>query len=115
MYHLELYRHLTQYKRQLLLRVLLSHGVVLDSLIDDGLLLRLLLLAGLGLAAILGWITTRRAGTPLAMISLGLGELVWAVAVMWPQGSGGEGGLIEGDWGVASDQDVHGEKEEVRK
>ena len=50
-------------------------------------------LAGLGLAALLGWITTRRAGTPLAMISLGLGELVWAAAVMWPQGSGGEGGL----------------------
>jgi branched-chain amino acid transport system permease protein len=50
-------------------------------------------LAGLLLAMLLGWITTRRAGTALAMISLGLGELVWSIALMWPEGFGGEGGL----------------------
>lgn len=50
-------------------------------------------LMGLCLAAVLGWFTTRRAGTALAMISLGLCELVWACALMWPQISGGEAGL----------------------
>jgi branched-chain amino acid transport system permease protein len=50
-------------------------------------------LAGLLLAVMLGWITTRKAGTALAMISLGLGELVWSMALMWPESFGGEGGL----------------------
>ncbi len=50
-------------------------------------------LAGLSLAVLLGWITTRKAGTALAMISLGLGELVWSMALMWPESFGGEGGL----------------------
>ena len=50
-------------------------------------------MAGLLLATLLGWITTRRAGTALAMISLGLGELVWSMALMWPEVFGGEGGL----------------------
>jgi branched-chain amino acid transport system permease protein len=52
--------------------------------------------AGLGAAAVavlLGWVTTRRAGTPFAMITLGIGELVWAASLMFPQWSGGEGGL----------------------
>ena len=49
--------------------------------------------AGLLLAILLGWMTTRRAGTALAMISLGLGELVWSIALMWPEAFGGEGGL----------------------
>ena len=44
------------------------------------------------LAMLLGWITTRKAGTALAMISLGLGELVWSMALMWPEVFGGEGG-----------------------
>ena len=54
------------------------------------------LVAGLGAAAVavlLGWVTTRRAGTPFAMITLGIGELVWAASLMFPQWSGGEGGL----------------------
>lgn len=54
------------------------------------------LLAGLGTAALalpLGWLCTRRPGTPFAMITLGVGELVWAVALMWPAWSGGEAGL----------------------
>jgi branched-chain amino acid transport system permease protein len=54
------------------------------------------LLAGLGTALLalpLGWLSTRRPGTPFAMITLGLGELVWALALMWPAWSGGEAGL----------------------
>ena len=50
-------------------------------------------LAGLGLAALLGYATTRKAGTPFAMITLGVGELVWAVALMFPAVFGGEGGI----------------------
>jgi branched-chain amino acid transport system permease protein len=49
--------------------------------------------AGWALAAVLGWVTTRRAGTPFAMITLGLGELVWALALMLPEFSGGEQGV----------------------
>jgi branched-chain amino acid transport system permease protein len=50
-------------------------------------------LAGLGLAALLGYVTTRKAGTPFAMITLGVGELVWAVSLMFPAVFGGEGGI----------------------
>jgi branched-chain amino acid transport system permease protein len=53
-------------------------------------------LAGVGSALagiILGFLTTRRAGTPFAMITLGLGELVFAAALMFPGISGGEGGV----------------------
>ncbi|MDP3520399.1 MAG: branched-chain amino acid ABC transporter permease [Hydrogenophaga sp.] len=54
------------------------------------------LLAGAGTALLalpLGWLSTRRPGTPFAMITLGVGELVWALALMWPAWSGGESGL----------------------
>jgi branched-chain amino acid transport system permease protein len=50
-------------------------------------------LAGLAVAALLGWLSTRRAGTPFAMITLGVGELVWATALMFPGVFGGEGGI----------------------
>ncbi|MBZ8143576.1 branched-chain amino acid ABC transporter permease, partial [Rubrivivax gelatinosus] len=50
-------------------------------------------LGGLAGAATLGWLTTRTAGTPFAMITLGLGELVAALALMFPTVFGGEGGL----------------------
>lgn len=40
-----------------------------------------------------GWISTRRAGTTFAMITLGLGELVHTVAMMFPGFFGGEGGI----------------------
>ena len=50
------------------------------------------LLAGL-LALPLGWISTRRSGVAFAMITLALGELVWASAQMLPSVFGGEGGL----------------------
>lgn len=54
------------------------------------------LLAGCGsglLAWALGGISTRRPGAALAMITLGLGELVWSVAPVFPAVFGGEGGL----------------------
>ena len=50
-------------------------------------------LAGLAFAVALGWVTTRKAGTPFAMITLGIGELVWAMALMFPELFGGEAGI----------------------
>lgn len=49
--------------------------------------------AGLAVAAVFGAFSLRRGGTPFAMITLGLGEMVWAAALMWPQVFGGEGGI----------------------
>ena len=49
--------------------------------------------AGLGFAAVLGFVTTKKSGTPFAMITLGLGELVFAMALMVPEFFGGEGGI----------------------
>ncbi len=50
-------------------------------------------LAGLVLALPLGWASTRKSGTPFAMITLGLGELVAAAALMFPSVFGGEAGV----------------------
>ncbi|MFY7857499.1 MAG: branched-chain amino acid ABC transporter permease, partial [Rubrivivax sp.] len=50
-------------------------------------------LFGLLFAAVLGWVTTRKSGTTFAMITLGVGELVWAVSLMFPGFFGGEGGV----------------------
>lgn len=50
-------------------------------------------LAALGCAAVFGYVTTKKAGTPFAMITLGIGELVWASSLMFPQFFGGEGGV----------------------
>jgi len=50
-------------------------------------------LAGLFFAALLGFVTTRRAGTTFAMITLGIGELVWSMSLMIPEFFGGEGGV----------------------
>ncbi len=50
-------------------------------------------LAGAGFAALIGYPTTRRGGTPFAMISLAVGELVHAAAGVLPEWFGGEGGL----------------------
>lgn len=49
--------------------------------------------AGLVCAALLGYVSTKKAGTPFAMITLGIGELVFALALMLPEFSGGEGGV----------------------
>jgi len=67
--------------------------------IADGWLLPLWLiplvggLAGLAFGALLGYVTTRKAGTPFAMITLGIGELVFASALMFPAFFGGEAGI----------------------
>ena len=48
---------------------------------------------GLLFAVLLGFVTTKKAGTPFAMITLGVGELVAAMALMFPGFFGGEGGI----------------------
>ncbi|MEO7392880.1 MAG: branched-chain amino acid ABC transporter permease [Ramlibacter sp.] len=50
-------------------------------------------LAGMLFAVVLGWVTTKKAHTPFAMITLGIGELVWAMSLMFPEFFGGEGGI----------------------
>jgi branched-chain amino acid transport system permease protein len=50
-------------------------------------------LFGLVFAVLLGYVTTKKAGTPFAMITLGVGELVWAMSLMFPGFFGGEGGI----------------------
>jgi len=40
-----------------------------------------------------GYVTTKKAGTPFAMITLGIGELVFAASLMFPAFFGGEGGI----------------------
>jgi branched-chain amino acid transport system permease protein len=50
-------------------------------------------LGGMGFAFLFGYVSTRKSGTTFAMITLGLGELVAATALMFPGFFGGEGGL----------------------
>ena len=57
------------------------------------------LIGGLGgqfFGIIFGYVSTRRAGTPFALISLGIGELIAACSLMLPSFFGGEEG-ISGD------------------
>ena len=49
--------------------------------------------AGMGFAVLLGYVTTRKAGTTFAMITLGMAELVFAMSLMVPEFFGGEGGV----------------------
>ncbi|HMN80410.1 MAG TPA: branched-chain amino acid ABC transporter permease [Burkholderiaceae bacterium] len=42
---------------------------------------------------IFGFVTTKKAGTPFAMITLGIGEMVFAASLMFPGFFGGEGGI----------------------
>ena len=49
--------------------------------------------AGLLFAVLLGFVSTKKAGTTFAMITLGMGELVAAMALMFPGFFGGEGGI----------------------
>jgi branched-chain amino acid transport system permease protein len=47
-----------------------------------------------GIAGVVfGYVTTKKAGTPFAMITLGLVELVFACSLMFPAFFGGEGGI----------------------
>jgi branched-chain amino acid transport system permease protein len=50
-------------------------------------------LAGLSFAIVFGWVSTKRAGTAFAMISLGIGELVAACSLILRGFFGGEGGI----------------------
>ncbi|MEX0958361.1 MAG: branched-chain amino acid ABC transporter permease [Burkholderiales bacterium] len=50
-------------------------------------------LAGLFFGLLFGFVTTRRAGVPFAMISLGIAEMVAASALMFTTFFGGEGGI----------------------
>lgn len=50
-------------------------------------------LAGMFFAVLLGFVTTKRSGTTFAMITLGIGELVASMALMFPEFFGGEGGI----------------------
>ena len=50
-------------------------------------------LSAMLVAVVLGWVTTKKTATPFAMITLGVGELVWASALMFPEFFGGEGGV----------------------
>ena len=49
--------------------------------------------ASMLVAVLLGWVTTKKSGTTFAMITLGVGELVWAMSLMFPEFFGGEGGV----------------------
>jgi branched-chain amino acid transport system permease protein len=49
--------------------------------------------SGMAFAIVLGFVTTKKAGTPFAMITLGIGELVFAMSLMIPEFFGGEGGV----------------------
>ena len=50
-------------------------------------------LAGAFFAILLGFVTTKKSGTTFAMITLGVGELVWSMSLMLPEFFGGEGGI----------------------
>lgn len=50
-------------------------------------------LVGALVAVPLGYVSTKKAGTTFAMISLGIGELVVAIAIMLPDVFGGDGGI----------------------
>ncbi len=50
-------------------------------------------IAGLAFGVLFGYVTTRKSGTTFAMISLGIGEMVFACALMFPGFFGGEAGI----------------------
>ena len=50
-------------------------------------------LAGAFFGVLFGYVTTKKSGTPFAMITLGIGELVFAMSLMFPEFFGGEGGV----------------------
>ena len=49
--------------------------------------------AGLAFGILFGYVTTKRAGTTFALISLGVGEMVFACVLMFPGFFGGEAGV----------------------
>ena len=49
--------------------------------------------SGIFFAVLLGFVTTKKSGTTFAMITLGIGELVFAMSLMVPEFFGGEAGV----------------------
>lgn len=49
--------------------------------------------AGFFFAILFGYVTTKKSGTPFAMITLGVGELVFALSLMFSDFFGGEAGI----------------------
>jgi branched-chain amino acid transport system permease protein len=49
--------------------------------------------AGLAFGILFGYVTTKKSGTTFAMISLGIGEMVFACSLMFPDFFGGEAGV----------------------
>ncbi|MES2537934.1 MAG: branched-chain amino acid ABC transporter permease [Pseudomonadota bacterium] len=49
--------------------------------------------AGMMFGVLFGYVTTKKSGTTFAMITLGVGELVFACSLMFPGFFGGEGGV----------------------
>ena len=64
-------------------------------------------LAGMAFAVLFGYVTTRKAGTPFAMITLGMAELVFAMSLMFAEFFGGEAGVSgnrvvgQAVWGIS--------------
>ena len=50
-------------------------------------------ITGLGFAAMIGYFITRNSGVTFAMITLGIGQMVYASSLMFPAFFGGEGGV----------------------
>lgn len=50
-------------------------------------------LAGVVFAILFGYVTTKKAGTPFSMITLGMAELVFAMSLMFSEFFGGEAGV----------------------
>ena len=50
-------------------------------------------LSGMFFAVVLGFVTTKKAGTPFAMITMGVAELVFAMSLMFSEFFGGEAGV----------------------
>ena len=50
-------------------------------------------LTGMGFAVLFGYVSTRKSGTPFAMITLGVAELVFAMSLMFSEFFGGEAGV----------------------
>ena len=50
-------------------------------------------LAGMFFGILFGYVTTKKSGTTFAMITLGIGELIFSCSLMFPEFFGGEGGI----------------------
>ncbi|HEX7891621.1 MAG TPA: branched-chain amino acid ABC transporter permease [Ramlibacter sp.] len=50
-------------------------------------------LGGMATAVVLGYVTTKKSGTPFAMITLGIAELIFAMSLMFSEFFGGEAGI----------------------